>query len=245
MCIRDRVVSTLGEVGRKADSVLVAVPVARTPEVLEELAGELGEGKILMDIASVKEGVVSTMRRVGGRLEMVSLHPLFGPGARTLRGKIVISVPVRGGRRYMEFRRCLISGGARVVEMGATEHDKLMAVVQAATHFLLLLHLATLEKSGREWGEISTPIFTSLLELGKAVLATNPEVYGEIQLFNRYSRRVRELLVKEGEKFARELSSGKVDRISRVFEKGLRIWGEGEIQKAYEKLYERFERLNT
>ncbi len=234
-----RAVGSLEELGERAEVLLVAVPISRTPEVLRRLGGK---GELLMDLASVKAEVVRTLRRIGGP-ETASLHPLFGPGAGTLRGKVVISVPVRVGRRYREFLRFLSSRGARVVEMGAAEHDRLMAVMQALTHFVLLSCAGALEGE-RVREELSTPLFSSLLRLVKACLASDPSLCGEIQVLNPHSGRIRERVLRVMEGLHRELSSGRTEGLRRILEKGNRRWGE-EVGRAYRWLYEELERSGS
>lgn len=235
-----RRVNSLRELGERAEVLLVAVPISRTPEVLRELSG--GKEELLMDLASVKGEVVRTLRRIRGP-ETASLHPLFGPGARTLRGKTVVSVPVRVGRRYREFLRFLSSRGARVVEMGAEEHDRIMAVTQALTHFLLLSCAGALE--GLEpRRKLSTPLFSSLLQLVRASLASDPSLCGEIQLLNPHSKRARERLLRVMGELHRELSSGKTEGLCRILERGSRRWGR-EVREAYRRLYEELERSGS
>lgn len=232
-------VGTLRELGEKSEVLLVAVPISRTPEVVRELSGVAGEGKLLMDIASVKGEVVRTMRSLRKGPELASLHPLFGPGARNLKDKTVVSVPVRVGRKYRDFLRFLRSRGARVVEMGGEEHDRMMAVVQALTHFVLLSCAETLGKLRFE-EEVSTPLFSSLLQLVRASLASDPSLCGEIQLLNPHSRRAREELVEVMRSLHEELSSGRAEGLRRILEKRGKEW-EREIRKAYRKLYEGLE----
>jgi prephenate dehydrogenase len=235
-----RRVSTLEELGERAEVLLAAVPISRTPEVIRTLSR--GKEELLMDLASVKGEVVRTMRGIRGP-ELASLHPLFGPGAKTLRGKTVISVPVRVGRRYREFLRFLSSRGARVVEMGAEEHDRMMAVTQALTHFLLLSCAGALEGlEPRE--ELSTPLFSSLLQLVRASLASDPSLCGEIQLLNPHSRKARERLLEVMGELHGELSSGKTGRLCRILERGNRRWGR-EVREAYRRLYEELERSGS
>jgi len=234
-----RAVGKLEELGERAEVLLVAVPISRTPEVLRRLDGR---GELLMDLASIKGEVVRTLRGIRGP-ETASLHPLFGPGARTLRGKTVISVPVRVGRRYREFLRFLSSRGARVVEMGAEEHDRLMAVTQALTHFLLLSCAGALEGM-RVREELSTPLFSSLLQLVRASLASDPSLCGEIQLLNPHSRRARERLLGVMGRLHRELCSGKTEGLCRILERGSRRWGR-EVREAYRRLYEELERSGS
>ncbi len=69
------------EAVKGAEMILVSVPIKETPKVIEEIADSLEEDSLLFDIASVKEEVVDKMEEVELKSELVSIHPLFGPGA--------------------------------------------------------------------------------------------------------------------------------------------------------------------
>ncbi len=234
-----RRVGTLRELGERGEVLLVAVPISRTPEVVRKLSEAAGGGKLLADIASVKSEVVRTMRRIEKGPELASLHPLFGPGARGLRGKTVVSVPVRVGGRYRSFLRFLSSQGARVVEMNEEEHDRTMAFVQALTHFVLLSCAETLGELKLD-ERFSTPLFSSLLQLVRASLASDPSLCGDIQLLNPHSRRAREKLMGVMRELHEELSSGRAEGLRRILERRGREWGR-EIRRAYRELYQGFE----
>lgn len=225
-----------------ADVVMVAVPIPETPRVLEDIAPKMKKNRLLVDLSSVKERVVDTMKGLSTDCELASIHPLFGPGATTLQGKDVISVPVRTASVYKRFVRSLESLGARVTEMSAEDHDKLMAVIQCMTHFVLLGYLSAYE-SLREFDKrpIRTPLFNSLFRTAEAMLAASPELYGEIQVYNTYSRIVRARLIEACKSLDTMLSAGNLKSVHEVFEKLREILPQSDVQDAYKKLYENFE----
>jgi len=233
----------IAEATSEAELVLVAVPISKTPEVVKSAAGNAREGALLADVASVKSEIVEVMRELGAKLELVSLHPLFGPGATDVRGKDFVAVPVKPGERYSELKKRLRELGARVTEMEAEEHDRLMAISQCMTHFVLISYLAAIKsmKDLKKAEKFCTPLFASLLDLAKAVLAGNPELYGELQVYNKYARVVRSSLMEACRSLNVALSARNVKRVQAIFERALEPWGADEAKRAYQKLYERFE----
>ena len=181
------------EAAAQAEILLISVPISKTPETVCSLAEVAPKGALLADIASVKSEVVEVMRKIKSNIELVSVHPLFGPGAVSVAGKDIVVVPVKPGKRYLELKKRLVELGARVTEMDAEQHDRLMAIIQCMTHFVLLAYLTAIKsmKGLKYTKEIRTPMFATLMNLAKAVLAGNPEVYGELQVHNRYARIVR------------------------------------------------------
>ncbi len=226
-----------------ADIILVAVPISQTPAMLAELAKMTRKGSLLVDVASVKAGAVDAMKRITVDLELVSIHPLFGPGATNLRNKDVIVVPVRPGRRYRELRRALVKSGARITEMDADAHDRAMAIVQCLTHFLLLAYVNSLRslKGLKGASGLRTPIFSALLDLAKATMTGNPDLYGELQVQNKYAKVVRSSMMESFHSLDAAFSRGNAKAVRAIFKEALAQFDEGEVNKAYKKLYNQFE----
>jgi prephenate dehydrogenase len=198
---------------------------------------------MIADICSVKEDVVAAMREIGGETELASIHPLFGPGATTVEGKDFLIVPVRTGKLYRWLKRSLAKLGARVTEVGAEEHDKLMAIIQCLTHFTLISYLMAL-RSLRDFGRpqnIRTPMFASLTDLARAVLACNPQVFGELQVHNRYARLIRSRVLESCRSLDMIFLAKDAKEMKRIFEDVGGFFDPGSVRKAYANLYKRFE----
>jgi len=228
----------------EADLIFVAVPIARTPGVLLRLAKVAPRGALLVDVASVKGEVVKSMEKIKEDVELVSIHPLFGPGATSLRNKDVVVIPVRPGARYQEFRKILERSGARITEMSADLHDQAMAVIQCLSHFVLLAYLQTLRSlDGVKLSRgLRTPIFSSLAELAKAAAAGKPELYGELQRQNKYSRLVRCSLVEAIHSLDVAFARGDYKAVRAIVAWAAAQFGRDQVKRAYEELYRRFER---
>ncbi|MBA7502078.1 hypothetical protein ES706_00654 [subsurface metagenome] len=250
----ERVAKELGIISKpipeataEAECVLVAVPISKIPEVIKSLAGQVQRGALLADITSVKSDVVEVMQTIEAKVELVSLHPLFGPGAASVKGKDFVVVPVKPGRRYAALKHRLIELGARVTEMEAEEHDRLMAIIQCMTHFVLLAYLDALKsmKGLKKAEKFRTPMFATLLDLAKSVLAGNPELYGELQVRNRYARVVRSSLLEACRSLDVAFSAGDAKSVRAIFKEALAPWGSAETKNAYKRMYERFEEGKT
>jgi prephenate dehydrogenase len=238
-----RAAKSAEEAVAKADVAIVAVPIPKTPEVVRSLSQHMGEGSLLMDIASVKSDVVDVMKELKAELELVSIHPLFGPGARDVSGKDFLAVPVRPGEMYAWFKGRLLELGARVTEVEAEEHDRLMAISQSLTHFVLLSYLSALSsmKESKRASGLRTPMFDALLDVALALLAGNPEMYGEIQVFNRYSQLARSVLMEACNSLNIAFAAGDVKAVRKIFDDAMKLWGKADVKGAYRRLYERFE----
>lgn len=227
----------------RADVVIVAVPIAKTPSVVKSLAKCMRKDSLLMDIASAKSDVVGTMRELDVEFELVSIHPLFGPGAATVSGKDFVVVPVKPGRLYAEFKQRLVELGARVTEMEAEEHDRIMAISQCLTHFVLLSYLSALNSmkdSGRA-KQLCTPMSEALLNLAKSVLAGNPDLYGEVQVLNRYAQLARSKLMEACHSLDVAFAARDIKAARKIFSDSLKLLGREDAQAAYKQLYKYLE----
>lgn len=235
-----KAVKSLDEIG-DVDISIISVPIAKTPEVLKDVSARLKDGALLMDIASTKREIVRGMREIKAEIELVSIHPLFGPGAKDVKGKDFIAVPVRPKKRYAEFKKILVELGAKVTEMDEEEHDRIMATVQCLTHFLLISYIAALKNMDvKKLKQLRTPLFESLLNLAKAILASNPDLYCEIQCFNQYSSFAREKFLEACNVIDTAFKTKDYKRVRKIFDDAMKLWGEVEVKNAYRKLYKYF-----
>lgn len=231
------------EAAAQAELLLIAVPISKTPETIKSLAEIAPNDALLADVASVKSDVVDVMRKIKTNIELVSVHPLFGPGAVSIAGKDIVVVPVKPGKRYSELKKRLVELGARVTEMDAEQHDRLMAIIQCMTHFVLLAYLTAIKsmKGLKLAKEIRTPMFAALTSLAKAVLVGNPELYGELQVHNRYAKIVRSSMLEACRSLDTAFSAGNAKSAKTIFKEALAPFGAEETKQAYQELYKKFE----
>lgn len=232
------------EAVKEADIVLVAVPIEETPKVIGEVSSSLKDDALLLDIASVKEEIVEKMKKMDVNSELISIHPLFGPGADTLDGKRIVSIPVKAGDKYQDFKDTLSDSGAKIEEMKAAEHDRIMSITQSLTHFILLTYLSTLNsmKDFPKAKAFQTPIFKQLLDLSKAFLKENPEVCGDIQTENKYSSMARGTALESSRRLNVALEAEDTGIVSEIFGEAQEKLEPEEIEKAYKRIYEELEK---
>jgi len=138
--------ATLSDLGG-FQALLFTTPSQHLPEVVEDASRNLGDVRLVMDTSSVKSGVVE---RVAGylpdRVEYISLHPLFAPWIRGIRGQNIVVIPVRGRSFLGLVKDLLEDAGLRVVFSSPEEHDRVMALIQVAHHLSYLSLALTLHR---------------------------------------------------------------------------------------------------
>lgn len=104
------------------DAVLCSTNIKSVGDIASKLAEE-GFRKPFIEISGVKLPVIESLRR----LELpVSIHPLFGPGAKKLKGKRMVLVPVKDKEKELSAARSFFPEAEFIVR-DAEEHDRMVS----------------------------------------------------------------------------------------------------------------------
>jgi prephenate dehydrogenase len=180
-----RFASNLMKEVEQSDVILVSVPIERTVEVIRDVAPRMQPGSLLMDVTSLKAEPVKAMRSYApDGVEVLGTHPMFGPTMLSLQGQTIILTPAECGSWLSKMRSIFEEDGAHIEILDADEHDEIMAVVQALTHFAYIAIGATLrtldfdvERSRR----FMSPVYEIMIDFVGRILDQNPELYASIQ----------------------------------------------------------------
>ena len=172
---------------KRCDIVLVSVTIEKTVEIIEHVAPLMRPGSLIMDVTSIKSGPVRAMKTFApAGVEALGTHPMFGPSMPSMRGQTIILTPVqeKTGSWLNEISSLFQSDGAHVEILDAEEHDRIMAVVQALTHFAYIGIGSTLEalqfdvENSRRF---MSPVYEIMIDFVGRILDQNPELYASIQ----------------------------------------------------------------
>lgn len=184
----------------KADIVIITVPMRVTVDVIEEVAPYVRKGCLLMDLTSVKEVPCNAMAEHSKKgVEVLGCHPIFGPRVGDLENQVLILNPIRGKKWHPKLRKLFEKHDARVFECTPGEHDKIMAVVQALTHFSYISFAKTLKdldfdiKKSRKF---SSPVYDLMLDMVGRIVGQDPYLYAEIQIMNPHVSDVHEAFLR-------------------------------------------------
>jgi prephenate dehydrogenase len=189
------------ELVAQASIVVVTVPIGVTGAVLREISGALRAEQLVVDLTSVKTPFVSLMEE--SEAEVLSLHPMFAPSLSSQGGQSCIVCEVRPRELTSLFLDLLREEGIRLVSMTPEAHDRMMAVVQGLTHFQAIAAAHCMSELNFDTGvslESSSPVYRLRLAMIGRILAQNPRLYAEIQIFNPFVRKVLEQLQRSHER---------------------------------------------
>lgn len=174
------------DLAETADLVMVSVPIRATVGVIREVAPLLSEEQVFCDLTSLKVEPVRAM--LASRAEVIGLHPMFGPGAASLRGQTIVVTPARCSPETLERLLSIFRDqGAAITISTPEEHDRMMAVIQGLTHFGTLAKAEAIRRIGTDVAETLTytsPIYRIEMGLVGRILAQDAGLYGDILQMN-------------------------------------------------------------
>ena len=191
----DRVEQDLALAVAGADLVVVATPIAAMPALFERLAALPSDDAVITDVGSVKGEVVRMAREgLGPRFaRFVPGHPVAGDEktgaaaarADLFRGHRVVLTPAAetDAAALALVRRLWEAAGARVEEMDAARHDRLLAATSHLPHVLAYALVDCL--AGGEGGEQTLRYAAGGFRDLTRIASSDPVMWRDICLANR------------------------------------------------------------
>lgn len=194
------------DVAGDADVVVVAAALERVAEAMDAVLKARPKGLVL-DIASVKTPLMPAIRRARrSGISIASVHPMFGPGADSFRGRDLIVCDTGDPAATRRARRLFAGAGLSIHTMPLAAHDPWIARTMGLAHFVAIAAASTLAGSGVDPRDVSGRASTSfrrLLEFLEPFLTQAPELTWAIQEANPHARATLSLLQREIEAWRR------------------------------------------
>ncbi len=172
----------------QADIVVLATPLAKTPEIFAEVLKLCQNNQIIVDIASLKSHLVGPLRQaVADGYRVTSIHPMFGPSAVLLAGRAVLLCDCGDSKATESVRNLLEETALSLVTVRLEEHDKIMAAVLGMSHAVNLVFFRALSKLGVPYarlGVLASTTFAKQIQTSGEVVHESPELYHAIQYYN-------------------------------------------------------------
>jgi len=227
---------------KNSDVILVSVPIYAMPKYIERIAPMLSKDTILIEIASIKEGVIAALKKVKNS-NTVSVHPLFGLGANINAVNRYAMIPVLdSAKEKSAFKKLFPKSEVLVVE--AEEHDMAMAKVLSLTHFMNALFLKAIGEDTSNLSKFSGTTFGIQLALAMGVMHDEPSQLASLQVQNPHFKDVLNEMIKNAKEWQSLVVGGKQDMLSARYKS---IKGSIEKDKAfrdsYKKMYAMFRSL--
>lgn len=178
------------------DAVLLSIPARFMASAISEYARLMKRGQILAEISSTKTGLRGPLRMAAARgLQVLSLHPFFGPAMPLEAEAPLALIPVRSCDRELRLAQELFPT-LRILPLNEKEHERLAALSIWASYLaclsLSLLDIPLTLKALR----LAPPRFRLLFTLGLSSLAEEPRLYGDIRALNPFAGKMTRRLLR-------------------------------------------------
>lgn len=228
---REGVCGSLGEALEGAAVAFVATPLEVAAESIIAVAKQAFDG-VICDIASLKGPLREALAaaRRGGR-RVTSIHPMFGPGTRTLSDKVICICDCGDAEATARVRGFFSETAATLVDLSLEEHDRIMSYVLGLSHLVNLLFARVLAGSGRSYAQVQrtgSTTFHSQMATTRTVVNDNPELYYAIQRLNPFTPRLYEAVRGELDALMETVAAGDAARFVELMRSG-REWMEGAL----------------
>lgn len=197
----------------KANYVVLCTPTRRTPEIIRLIAKEMQRGTYLIEISSEKSKVVTSLAKMPAKINPICIHPMFGPGIKSLKGQNIISVPIKDAKKELTVTKELFEG-ASFVTIDASEHDKKIAVILGLTHLMNLVFANIISKDEKTHltEKMSGTTFRVQKTLAESIMTESPELIETI-IANPEIRRVAEELWKDVGRLLTSVQESKTEEV--------------------------------
>jgi prephenate dehydrogenase len=182
--------ASLEEAARAADLVYLAQPIDRILTTLESLQGLVRPTALITDAGSTKSAIVRQAAKCLPKASFLGGHPLAG---KEQRGAQAAEPDLFAGRPYVltpdrpateasqEFKSWLDLIGARVVEIPADEHDRIVALT---SHLPQLVSTALALTLSRQPGRVNEIFGPGLLDMTRLAMSA-PDLWMPILKTNK------------------------------------------------------------
>jgi len=221
----------------KADYVVLCTPTRRTPEIIRLIAKEMKRGTYLIEISSQKSKVVSSLMKMPDKINPICIHPMFGPGIKNIKGKNIISIPIKDAKKELTVVKSLFEG-ANFVTIDAIEHDKKIAVILGLTHMMNLVFANIISKDEKTGltEKMSGSTFKIQKILAESIMTESPELIETI-ISNPEIRRYAEELWKDIGRLLTAVQESKTEEvIDYIKQCQERLAKHSDIDESYKKL---------
>lgn len=223
------------ELAKKADIVIISVPIEKTIKIIKEIAPFVKKDALLMDLTSIKNEPLKAMLE-NAKSSVLGCHPMFGP-TNTIKNQIVIFTPGRG-KKWQDFmQKIFTTAGANVKIISAKEHDKIMAVVQGLQHFMsvnLAYSLSKQDISLSKFMELQSPVYRITMDFLGRILHQDPALYANIEISNDAIPEYLSNFLKNGERLLKIIEKKDTKAFIKIFNQGQKYLG-GFTKKAQEE----------
>ncbi|WP_119342758.1 bifunctional chorismate mutase/prephenate dehydrogenase [Facilibium subflavum] len=166
----------------KQDLVILAVPIAKTIDIINQVSQYITHKTILADITSIKSAPLQAMLKAHTG-PVLGLHPIFGPSIAKADKQVIVYCHGRLQHAYQWFIDDLSRLHFILKEMTADAHDLAMTFIQGIEHFTTFCVGLFLKENHIDVDtllSLSSPVYKMELNIIGRLFHQDPNLYADI-----------------------------------------------------------------
>ncbi len=171
-----------------AQVIILATPMMITNEILKDIA-DTNSDAIVIEICSLKSPVKEGVEYAKSKgINLVSLHPMFGPNTEFLSGKnLILCATATNDQSYEKVKKFISNTPINLIEIPFIEHDKYMRYILGSSHLINLIYARLMDNSSIDLStleKVAGTTFQNQIDVTRTVVDENVDLYFEIQILN-------------------------------------------------------------
>ena len=180
-----KVYEDVGKAVEDNNLIFTSVPIEAIKDVFTSISNYIHDDHVVIDISSVKVYSVKLMHEYVKKGFKIGIHPMFGPGARTINGKTIIFTPIslEDFKPSWDLAKIFVDKGAKAVFMTPEEHDRYMSIILTFPFIIgtsIMDVVSNFNFDDEVINEVSSPSFKLLYTICKAIISNDPKLYTSI-----------------------------------------------------------------
>jgi len=227
------------EAAESAELIMVCTPIETASTVINDLLGGIRGSAVLTEISSVKSPVMPVMRKaVEKGLNVLSVHPLFGPGVKDVSGERIAVVPVEDEASEIGLARRIFPD-MRILSVDFERHDYVMALTLSLTHFMNMAFASVLaDEDLRELKSLGGTTFRMQMMLIEGMMTEDPGLFTSIQMCNPYTIRQLQRFLTEAIELIGHIQREERGKLGEFYDKVFSALSKhGDLAGSYEAMY--------
>jgi prephenate dehydrogenase len=237
---------SLDECVRKADIVIVCVPIKMTMAIINKCTPMMKKGACVVEISSLKMDIFDSLLKIPNYLIPLSIHPMFGPGAKELHDTKILFIPVRNKKKEQTLVKSIFNESKIITIKDAKYHDSFMAIILGLVYYVNLLMAITLSDenitllkkfSGTSF-YLQSLLFESILTDNSSLIASllveNKQLIKYLRKYNEESNKLFNIITKNNVRLEKKINNVKKNYARKR-----------NIISSYEKMYSIIARMNN
>ncbi len=212
---------------KKSDYIVICLSETLSIATLDRLFPYIKNGATLIDTLAVKQNYLARLNTLinqsNKKIKIISIHPLFKPALGFKDNNVVvITSELEKLLEKDKFIDTMRNKGANIAFSTLEAHDKMMSVVQALSHIIILsfgLTLTKVDYDSKEFKNFTTPFQQKLFKLLERITNGNAHVYWDIQSKNQHNQKLYENLKESLDSLLKIIAGNDEKEFNNIFKK--------------------------